>query len=501
MQFDKTYKIEIFPFFQKIFLIPLSIGALIGVLISLDPYLTNIIAKPIDLSVSGVNILKLYPFELSTLFFLSIAVLFLLKKGLGWIALNVEKSFIAIYIFGLQTEALIKLGRLDFSEIVIIVYLLLLILKFFVEDSNIKISFLDILNLLFIITVFLPAMNSGIVMLADSFLTLVKFLLLLFLIANFITNRELLVFSLKCIVFFTTISSIIAIFQEAVYVTLHLPIVGFVDKDALRFMFEDTSVGRLLRVPAFCGTYKPFTYYLNTALLIVFNYFIYNRPFELKKRLLLISSFILMFTALMLTFSKDGFLSLALGIMLSLLIWRPYLIIHFLGIIIIGIVAVCVFDLASDIYNKISSDIHYGEQRIRLQLGQEGISGLINKHPWIGVGTRKAYMYTAHFFHWPAHNTFIMAADSVGIMGLFSYLILLGYSFWNLVKLNLLTKEVSDKWIATSLLSGFVALLTTFQFHPFFTEKFLWLHMAIVQAYMLIVLKESSERSVIRSRI
>lgn len=474
---------------------PLIIGCIFGLFIVLDPFFASLMANRIDLTIAGTNAFKLYPYELSTLVFLFVLVLPLIKKLVTRIAFNFEKSFLVLFLIGVQTRSLTTLGRIDLIELLLIIFLFVLLLNSIVKYEKFKVTVLDLLNLLFIFSVFLSAVIGGVGSFLSSLITMIKFLLIVFLIVNSIKNEDTLIFFLKWLVIVTTISSIIGIVQEAIFVRLGIPITGFfVDKDSMRFMFEETSFGTLMRVPAFFMTYKPLSFFLNTAMLIVFNYFIYKGPFDLKKRLILISSFLLMFIALLLTFSTDGLLSVCIGLILSVLIWRPNLIVHGFLLILIAMIAIYVFNFADDIQSALSAQIRWGEQRIRLQLAREGILGFVHRHPWVGVGIRNGDKYTGHFYGWPAHNAFILAADEIGVLGLFFYSALLCYTLSNLIKANLVVQEISDKWIPTSLLSGFIAFLITIQFHPFFIEKFTWMYMGVVQAYTLIVFRTGSRR-------
>lgn len=478
----------------------LIIGSLLGLFIVVDPFLTTVIANKVDLTIKGINVFKLYPYELFTLLFLFIPLLSLTKRLAAQTLLNTEKSFLILYLIGIQTLALTNMGKIDFSEIVVVVFLLVVLAKHAVTHEKLNVTTLDLLNLLFMISVFLPTVNNGNVLyFVSSLITVAKFLFIGFLTVFSIKNKTLLIFFLKWFVIMTTISSVIGIGQEIIYVTLGIPIVGLVDKDAMRLMIEPTSFGNFLRVPAFFGSYKVFTFFVNTALLIVFNYFLYKRPFALKKRCILISSFLLLLTALLLTFSKDAFLSLFIGLTLSVLIWRPYLIIHgFIGTLLTAVV-IYLFGFVDDIQNAIYTELHIGEYRIRLQLLRDGIIGFFYNYPCLGVGVARGDRYTEHFYGWSVHNAIVQAADEVGIVGLFFYLILLCYTFLNILRVYLAAKDVSDKWISVSLLTGFVTFLTAIQFHPFFIERFTWLYMGVVQACVLIILKEKELRYFLRS--
>lgn len=472
-------------------LFPLFLGMSAGAFLVLDPFLTNILAGMLDFSIGGTNIFKLYPYEISSLMFVFSLFLPFIKKFILLTRVHPEKVFITFFIGGMHITSLTTLVKIDLSELVMLVSFLAVFLKSVVKDKPLTISLLDILNLAFVAAVLISFMNAGIIPFIIYAPTLIKFMLMLFLLSNFVYNKELFVFSLKCIIVLTCISSLIGIGQELIFKATGALLIGIVDKKNISLMFEITSQGAFLRIPAFFGTYKPFTFFLNTALLIVFNYFIYNRPFPFKKRFILISSFSLMALALLLTFSKDGLLSLFIGLTFSLFLrWKKFILHGFACALIAGI-TLYLTGFLDDILKAISTDYHWGEYRIRLQLAREGILGFLYRHPFIGVGVDDVFTYTSHYLHWAPHNAFIEAAGAVGISGLFFYIVLLGYTFYNLIKVNLIAKSIEDIWISRGVFSGFIAYLVTIQFHPFFYERFTWLYMGIVNAYVIIVRKKA----------
>jgi len=483
-------------------LFPLFLGMSAGAFLVLDPFLTNILAGMLDFSIGGTNILKLYPYEISSLVFLFSLFLPFIKKFIFLMRVHPEKVFITFFIGGMHITSLTTLVKIDLSELVMLVSFFALFLKSVVKDKPLTLSLLDILNLAFVAAVLISFMNAGIIPFIIYAPTLVKFMLMLFLLLNFVYNKELFVFSLKCIIVLTCISSLIGIGQELVFKTTGALLIGLVDEKNISLMFEITSQGTFLRIPAFFGTYKPFTFFLNTALLIVFNYFIYNRPFPFKKRFILVFSFLLMVAALTLTFSRDGFLAFFAGMVFSLILRWPRFIIHGIcGVLLTG-VALYPTGILNDIYKDIYTECHLGETRIRLQLAREGILGFLYRHPFIGVGVDDVFKYTSHYLHWAPHNAFVEAAGAVGISGLFFYIVLLGYTLYNLIKVSLTAKTIEDQWISRGLFSGFIAYLVTIQFHPFFYERFTWLYMGIVNAYVIIKeAKPQTDKRMLDTRI
>ena len=316
---------------QKFPFITLFIGIFLGLFVVLDPFITNIIVCKIELTIPilNKNIFKLYPYEISSFLFLIIIISIYIKKLAAYIFLNSEKAFLVLYLIGVQTIALTRVGRIDSSEIIVIVFLLLFAVKYMVVHKKVTVTPFDLMNLLFTISVLLPTFNNGRLFdFLSTVLTVSKLLFIGFLLVTCIENKDNMIFFLKWFVIITGVSSVIAILQEIAYIVLGIPIVGFVDREALRLMIEPTSFGNFLRVPAFLGSYKAFTFFANTAALIIFNYFLYKKLLSIKRRSILIISFLLILISIFLTFSKDAYLALFIGLVLSVLIWRPYFIFH-----------------------------------------------------------------------------------------------------------------------------------------------------------------------------
>ncbi|MDR4509887.1 MAG: O-antigen ligase family protein [Candidatus Brocadiaceae bacterium] len=479
------------PVFHNVPFIPLFFGIFTGIFLVSDPFLASFLAKMLDVSIGSKNIFKLFPYEISSCLFLFSLFLPFIRKLVLLTRMHAEKAFITLFLGGMHITSLTTFAKIDLSELILVVSLFVLFVKSFVKGRKLCITLLDIFNMAFVVAVLISFMNTGIIPFVVYAPTLVKFILILLLFSNLIYSKELLVFSLKCIVVLTCISSLIGIGQEILFKTTGLLLIGVVDKKNLSLLFEFTSQGAFLRVPAFFGTYKPFTFFLTTAILLVCNYFIYNRPFALKKRLMLIFAFFLMTTALLLTFSMDGLLSLFIGLIFSLLMrWRNF-IIHAFFCVLIVVVAICLLGLLDDIQSAVSTSYQWGEYRIRFQLAREGILGFIHRHPLIGTGISDVYHYTSHHHNWAAHNAFIEAADAVGLLGFFFYIVLLSYTFYNLIKVSLIAKSLIHAWISRGLFSGYIAYMITIQFHPFFYERFTWLYLGLVNAYVIIVKRKA----------
>src|SRR3989337_2029908 len=97
---------------QKFPFTTLFIGIFLGLFVVLDPFITNIIACKIELTIPilNKNIFKLYPYELSTLLFLFFLLLLFIRRFLNWVTTETEKAFIILFMVATQTVALHKFG-------------------------------------------------------------------------------------------------------------------------------------------------------------------------------------------------------------------------------------------------------------------------------------------------------------------------------------------------------------------------------------------------------
>lgn len=476
------------PFFL---LTSLIAGCALGLFIALDPLLVNILANQVDIVIEGKNILKLYPYELSSFLILPPLFLLLINKLVNIACVQPEKAFIIFFVISFQTIALAKISFLDGSDLVVFCFGIIFLLKMMVKNEKARVTLLDILNMAIVVAIFISSVNGGIGALSHIVLP-IKMMIFSFLLANVIYKHNLLHFFFKWLIIMTVVSSVIAIFQEIIYLLTDTLVVGFIEPKALRFMFEKNSLGTFLRVPAFITSYKTFAFLLIISLIIILNYFLYNPPQGLKNKAYIYISSGLMLIALMLTFSKDSMIGLGCGVLLALIIRRPSWAIPGFAIFLVIVPIMYITGLYSDIYHTIMHEISWGEQRIRIQLNSDGLSGLLNNHTWIGTGLTKGDIYTSHFLGWSAHNNIILAADELGVVGLVMYILPIVYSLFNALSLSLYVTGPADKAIARGLLCGFISLLIVFQTHSGYFDIVLWMYMGVIQA--MVMLRKSHGR-------
>ncbi len=461
----------------------LVFGAFLGALVFAEPFLANRLSHMADLTVRGTNVFKAFEFEVTAAFFGLLVTTFLVIRVVSRYY-STEKTFVILYMVGIQTMALTTMGRFDLSEIIIIFFGFVLLVRSLDPETTITLTGIDLLNIIFLTSLILPAVNNGMVQLVDSFITGVKMVFIPFLFVNYLKDMKTVRLALRWFIIMTVISSVIAIVQDGLYIFTGYPLIGFIDSDQLKFLFEDTSFGSMLRVPAFFGTYKPFTFFLNASILLLANRLIYVRM-GLKEKFYLSGAVGLMVVVVLLTFSKDALLSLFVGMALTIIIWRPRHIIHWVALVLLVLAVAEAAGFLDKAVEALHDNLTWQEDRIRVILARDGLLGFIYRHPWVGIGVRNAPRYTAHFYRWPAHNSFIQAADSGGLVGLFAYTGLIVFAFKSLFNLLVRLSRGPDWWLGVGLFTGFVSFFTMIQFHPVFLERFLWLYLGLVKALEL----------------
>lgn len=457
-------------------------GLSVGSLLVVDPYISTYLTH-------RFNIAKLFPFEFSVLIFLSIILLCLfliyLVRYFPVIVENKELLFIVLFISGYQTTSL-QLGIVDASDIVLGVFLLIVLVDIFVGRKN---EFIDtpinLLNLLLLIILFISLINNNLP--SRIHILYIKTMFMFFLMFNFLCSKEIVLKAVRWLIIITTCSALIAIFQEIYYILTGDVIVGFIPDEKLQRMFEPTSFGLLLRVPALMLGYRIFASILGVTLIITVSLIIFSNTsmpvFRKKANLYVAAS--LMFLALLFTFSKDvlmGFF-IALVFLLTLKNLRYFLHYTAAAMLLIAIVFFLFTYLPGQIDNiNYLKDVPQSE-RERIQMDREGIEGFLHGgYFFFGKGASRGARYTVHTNGWPAHNAFILIADELGIFGLIIYISMFVWIIFRLIALNLVIKDPAYLPIARGFLGGIIIYIISAQFQASYMEPFLWIQLALIES-------------------
>lgn len=495
-------------------IVPLWVGLYIGGLLVYEAYAPSYFNRTIYtlLGHRWFALIKSVPFEFSILMFSLIAGICLLVVYLPrWVALMLEYKeslFLISFLVGYQANGL-NISGLDASDFLVGIFSLLLLLSIFGgKDYTFTASSVNLLNLLLLFFFIISTVNTGSLFSLIALRQYLKSILLFFLMVNFLYSKEMVTKFIRWLIVITSCSSLIAITQEVVYLLTGQLLIGVIPADVLNRMFEPTSFGYLLRVPALMNEYRPFAFVLGVTLLMAISLLLFpNRLIQSsKERFFLFIACILMSTALILTFTHDVALGLSAALILLLVMrFAPYFL-HFSAATLL-IVSILLFSLTyipgqMDNLQNFLKDLPSSE-RERFQLDREGIEGFLQGgHILIGGGQGAGARYTDHFLRWPAHNAFILIADDAGIFGLLVYILIYLWIIYRIIILNLRIRDPTYLPVVRGLAGGVIIHVFTAQFQGAYTESFHWVIYALIESIALIseskmyqVTQTSPERS------
>jgi hypothetical protein len=468
--------------YKETLIIPTMIGLFIGLLMASENYIIKILVS----FTQNVHSLRLFPFEVPLVICLLGTVIFVFVLNINRMNMLLiekrEKVFIILLIAGLHLVGIIP-GKIDTSDLIFGALIVWWLVTVFV-DKGYKISGapLHFLNIAMLMTAILSMTHGGVGVIF-SMLPLVKAIVFSFFITDIVRRKEWTVYFIKTLFVITAISALIGIFQEFVFL-YNGTLLFKVDPKILKLILEPTTFGTFLRIPAYTGMHLFLANYLVISLLIGLNAFLYLKDdLTEKEKLFLKVAMMLMFVALILTFSKTNMIGLAAGVTLSVLIKWPQRLIHFVMVLLLIVVgSYYVPGLWDKVYNHIVSDMELGgDMGLRVQLMRRGVEGFLYRYPLLGAGVGRGTEYTQDAFGWGTHNAFILAADDVGIFGFFVFLSLFVYAFIRIITTIPVTKNLDEKTILKALLAGFIAYTVNIQFQPDFLSYYTWIFLGLME--------------------
>jgi len=348
------------------------------------------------------------------------------------------------------------------------------------KEYKIILSPWHILLLLFLLSVLLSVFNGGrysIAKLPAVFKGITIFLIMV----NIIRDRKIALFSLKLFLSVITFSAIIGILQEILFFFTGFALVGYVGEDIRRYMWEPTSLGVLLRVPALTSWYTILANFLLIGIIVVVNLIIYSVLTGKKERLFLYMAVPLMSIALILTFSHSTMIVLLLAVIISIVIRWPSLKIH-VPIFLVIILLVLFSGFITDFLEEPKKYFLTEDVRVRIELLRDGLVGFFNRHPFIGNGIGTGSQYMSNVDRWAVHNNVVLVADELGLFGIFAYGTLFFVFIYRQVNSILKLTNKKDKAVSLSLLIALIAYMTNLQSQPTYIDFFLFMYLGLTEA-------------------
>jgi hypothetical protein len=191
-------------------------------------------------------------------------------------------------------------------------------------------------------------------------------------------------------------------------------------------------------------------------------------------------------SAVALTLSKDIYLGLTVGLLITLFSYRPKLLwpAGMLTLLAAGGFSLYL-TMAPGGWDSASATVKLipGAERERMQLDREGLEGfVISRDFLLGAGVNAQERYTDHFLGWKAHNAFILVANAGGLPALALYLAAFLWLAYRLALINLIAASAEDIALARGLGMFFLAAFIALQFTSEYIEAAFWMFAALVEA-------------------
>jgi O-antigen ligase len=156
--------------------------------------------------------------------------------------------------------------------------------------------------------------------------------------------------------------------------------------------------------------------------------------------------------------------------------------IHFITIFLAGILIAYFSGFITDFVGDPKRYLIVEDIAIRIDLVRDGLTGFIDKHPFIGNGIGQGYRYIGNVDRWSVHNMVVMIADELGLLGILTYgaflFVLIYRQFISILKLN----NKKDKAVLLSLLVALIAYIADLQFQSLYFNFFISIYLGFVEA-------------------
>ncbi len=336
---------------------------------------------------------------------------------------------------------------------------------------------------------------------AWSLVLLLKNLLVFLFVANNVRDRRTIMIVIGVLLATAVVQALLGYAQRFTGGRLGLEILGE-STQSFRMMKAGATV--ISRVAGTFGSPNRLAAYL--GLLLPINFALFFAPLEAKYKRYLVVSLALVGLAEILTFSRGGWVGLAVGGALTLYwctakrITDRFWSFVFVGFIVVSFIVLAII-LVEPLRTRLFED-DYGAAYTRIPLALVALN-LIRHNPFFGVGlgnyTAPSFNYDntpegiTQWFPWPVHNEFLLIAGEQGLpalaLFLFIFIILM-------VKIVRVGKNVTDPVLAhaaVGLTGGLVAWVIHHQFesvHVFVTPLY-WFLFGLIQAMFDVVREEA----------
>lgn len=472
--------------------IALIIGVPVSLFISFDPFISNYL----DARDAG-SIFRIIPYSLPFIFLLICLGFLLVFQNVERIWRKRISIFFTLYIVSFECVSISRVvGTIDLNDLIVLSFLFVWLIDHFINQKETLVrSPLNPLVLVFLIFVILSCVNGGGESMVRIFTTVMKYLVVFFLLLNLLNTKARIRFFMKVFLIVTSFSAIIALSQVLLYAITGKMYIGNVAPITASLIIEETSFGKLLRAPAFFGTPQNFAIALCVTLAVSLYYLVSPVLRGFKERVLLLMAILMMPIALIITFTRAAWLGFAVSALLIPYARRVSYAIHYTAVILLIVVIFHLAGVWGYLQKEVKQEIRQGDIQYRVGLLKSGMEGFTGRHPYIGIGLDQGHKYRPNPYHWPVHNAFAMAAVETGIFGFLVYCSFFVLLATRLIYLISTLRDEKEKTLPKAILVGFVALLIYIQGDPSLHDSLNWIYFALIESTVLVYRREGPVQS------
>lgn len=458
----------------------LVLGLGVALWVCLDPWIS--VALSIDY----------YPFFLSSVLagLLMVGLIFSFQLNTLW----QDKERWAVLFAVIMTQfSGISLGKIDLLEFATFLLVVFWLLQAFVEaDRTIQTTpvFFLILGLLLFSTLALINRPSWM-----SFISIGEKFILFLILVDLIRRRLTIRTIGRAVIWAGLFSSLVGIAQFILYMEWgYLLTIGAPGDDPRSFL-KPTPFGMLPRATGFFPNPAGLNDFLLFSAAIVLFALASARTWKLKAAYA--GAFLVMSSAIVLTWSTTSLMALALLLVIFFYVNRPALSIHYSAGILLMVIISYEIGLLGLAYKFVESS-GGSAGKIRVELLGLGLKSLLES-PVIGVGVQNFQSVSGNYFpegpyifKYPVHNAFFQMATELGIFG---GLIFLGLVVFFTIRLGMVlaARPNEEQWLFKGFLLGWIGIVIHMMSEPMAYEGTLWLIFGLIEGACLTMLKRGGE--------
>jgi len=443
----------------EVLLLPISLGAGVGVAVGLDA----VLRFRVPLDILGYDLTRLIPFLWSLVLVVFLMALFALYAARERIFERRYQIAILLIIGGCQFGG-VNYGPLDPLDFVFVLTFSFAVVALLLEHRQLSMP-APLLLMIGAISFFTIAsiVNGRVTSIVGAH-TILNKVLFVVLITVFVNTRRQHLFALKTFLLFAFLTALIGIASEILYLVAGYDLSM---DDLVNYHFKYTPLGRMLRVTAFLPTSQT----LGHALVLASCLGLFL-PMSPGRRAVLLGS---LWTCIVLTFTTGAYVTAALVTILSLFVRRPERTIHYVSALMLAAVLAYISGMLGLFYEKVVLPLGSRGIEDRAEYIRVGLDA-VGRHPLLGQGIKNI----GRMFSTPIHHTYLQIAADIGVMG---GLVFAGMVLYLTVRCGILAAGEADpspKNTLKGLFLGMVGLGIHLNMEPFYDNSVTWIYMGLV---------------------